>query len=63
MLLLPRLKLNPLYNKVNSEFLKKVTLSGYNLVGEGINASFDKKTIKRIEDLQLLEEDKKTCSI
>ena len=29
------------------------------LVGEGINASFDKKTIKRIEDLQLLEEDKK----
>jgi len=29
------------------------------LVGEGINASFDKKTIKRIEELQLLEESKK----
>ena len=29
------------------------------LAGEGINASFDKKTLKRLEELQLLEEDKK----
>ena len=29
------------------------------LVGEGINASFDKRTLKRLEELQLLEEDKK----
>lgn len=29
------------------------------LVGEGMNASFDKKTLKRLEELELLEEDKK----
>ena len=29
------------------------------LVGEGINASFDKKTLQRLQDLELLEEDKK----
>ncbi len=29
------------------------------LVGEGKNASFDKKTIKRLEELDLLEEAKK----
>jgi len=27
------------------------------LVGEGINASFDKKTVKRIQDIQLLDGD------
>ena len=29
------------------------------LVGEGINSKFDKKTLKRIQDLELLEESKK----
>lgn len=29
------------------------------LVGEGQNARFDKRTLKRIEELELLEEDKK----
>ncbi len=29
------------------------------LVGEGQNASFDKKTLKRIQDLELLEESKR----
>ncbi len=29
------------------------------LVGEGVNAHFDKKTLKRIQELELLEEDKK----
>ena len=29
------------------------------LVGEGINSNFDKKTLKRLQDLELLEEDKK----
>jgi transcriptional regulator with XRE-family HTH domain len=29
------------------------------LVGEGQNASFDKKTLQRIQDLELLEENKK----
>lgn len=29
------------------------------LIGEGQNVSFDKKTIKRIEELELLEEEKK----
>jgi transcriptional regulator with XRE-family HTH domain len=29
------------------------------LVGEGVNASFDKKTLQRIQDLELLEADKK----
>jgi transcriptional regulator with XRE-family HTH domain len=29
------------------------------LVGEGVNAKFDKKTLKRIEELELLEEEKK----
>lgn len=29
------------------------------LVGEGINAKFDKKTLNRFHDLELLEEDKK----
>ena len=29
------------------------------LVGEGLNAKFDKKTLKRLEELELLEEDKK----
>lgn len=29
------------------------------LVGEGINAHFDKKTLQRIQELELLEEDKK----
>jgi len=29
------------------------------LVGEGMNAKFDKKTLKRLEDLELLEEEKK----
>ena len=28
------------------------------LVGEGQNASFDKKTVQRIQDIQQLEEDK-----
>ena len=28
------------------------------LVGEGQNATFDKKTLKRIQELQLLEDDK-----
>ncbi|MBH2005009.1 MAG: helix-turn-helix transcriptional regulator [Sphingobacteriia bacterium] len=30
-----------------------------NLVGEGVYKSFDKKTLQRFNDLQLLEEDKK----
>lgn len=29
------------------------------LVGEGMNSSFDKKTLQRIQDLELLEEEKK----
>lgn len=29
------------------------------LVGEGINAHFDKKTLKRLEEIELLEDDKK----
>lgn len=29
------------------------------LVGEGINSSFDKKTLQRLEDLELLEDGKK----
>jgi transcriptional regulator with XRE-family HTH domain len=29
------------------------------LVGEGINANFDKKTLQRLEDLELLEDGKK----
>ena len=29
------------------------------LVGEGVNSKLDKKNLKRIEDLELLEEDKK----
>jgi transcriptional regulator with XRE-family HTH domain len=29
------------------------------LVGEGINSNFDKKTLQRIEEIELLEEDKK----
>lgn len=29
------------------------------LVGEGINASFDKKTLERLQELELLEDDKK----
>lgn len=29
------------------------------LVGEGINSNFDKKTLKRLQDLELLEDDKK----
>jgi len=29
------------------------------LVGEGLNSKFDKKTLKRLEALMLLEEDKK----
>lgn len=29
------------------------------LVGEGVNSSFDKKTLKRMQDLELLEDDKK----
>lgn len=29
------------------------------LVGEGLNASFDKKDLQRLEDLKLLDEDKK----
>ncbi len=29
------------------------------LVGEGINSSFDKKTLKRLEELELLEDNKK----
>ena len=29
------------------------------LVGEGMNASFDKKTLKRLQEIELLEEDKK----
>lgn len=28
------------------------------LVGEGLNANLDKKTLKRIEELQLLDDDK-----
>jgi len=30
------------------------------LVGEGLNSSFDKKTVKRIEEIGLLDEDKKS---
>ncbi len=30
------------------------------LVGEGINSKFDKRTLKRLQDLELLEEDKKS---
>jgi len=30
------------------------------LVGDGINAKFDKKTLQRIEDLELLEDNKKS---
>ena len=29
------------------------------LVGEGVNTHFDKKTLQRIQELELLEEDKK----
>jgi len=29
------------------------------LVGEGVNSKFDKRTLKRLQDLELLEEDKK----
>jgi transcriptional regulator with XRE-family HTH domain len=29
------------------------------LVGEGINSNFDKKTLQRIEDIDMLEDDKK----
>jgi transcriptional regulator with XRE-family HTH domain len=29
------------------------------LVGEGINSKFDKKTLKRLQDLEQLEDDKK----
>jgi transcriptional regulator with XRE-family HTH domain len=29
------------------------------LVGEGINSQFDKQTLRRLQDLSLLEEDKK----
>ena len=29
------------------------------LVGEGMNASFDKKTLQRLQDLELLDADKK----
>lgn len=29
------------------------------LVGEGLNAHFDKKTLQRIQDMELLEEEKK----
>lgn len=31
----------------------------YYLVGEGVNSKFDKRTLKRLQDLELLEEDKK----
>lgn len=33
------------------------------LVGKGLNAKFDKKTLKRLEDIELLEEDKKEHSM
>ena len=33
------------------------------LVGEGLNARFDKKTLKRFKELKLLEDDKKTYVI
>jgi hypothetical protein len=29
------------------------------LVGEGVNSKFDKRTLKRLQDLELLEENKK----
>lgn len=29
------------------------------LVGEGLNSKFDKRTLKRLQDLELLDEDKK----
>ena len=29
------------------------------LVGEGVNSKFDRRTLKRLQDLELLEEDKK----
>jgi hypothetical protein len=29
------------------------------LVGEGVNSKFDKKTLKRLHDLEALEEEKK----
>lgn len=29
------------------------------LVGEGVHSKFDKRTLKRLQDLELLEEDKK----
>lgn len=31
------------------------------LVGEGVNASFDKKTLKRLQDIESLKENDKTC--
>jgi len=30
------------------------------LVGEGVNSKFDKRTLQRLQDLELLEEDKKS---
>ena len=45
------------------EVAKKITnsldVSLDYLVGEGVNAKFDKKTLNRFHDLELLEEDKK----
>ena len=32
-------------------------------VGEGMNANFDKKTLKRLQEIELLEDDKKTLSL
>jgi hypothetical protein len=39
-------------------------VSLYFLVGEVVNNKFDKRTIKRLQDMELLEEDKKNyiCS-
>lgn len=31
----------------------------FRLLGEGVNASFDKKTIKRLQDIEQLDEDTK----
>ena len=49
--------------KLSIEVAKKIAdafeVSLDYLVGEGQNASFDKKTLQRIHDLELLEENKK----
>ena len=51
------------YLRNSSEAAKKIAdaldVSLDFLVGEGVNSKFDKRTLKRFQDLELLEEDKK----